>query len=76
MKNNKPASIILIVCVTCLSLACQKEKLPKLTEEGKNTFGCKVNGKNWVPHGGGGFSGIPPVDGGFFRDLNTIYQGL
>jgi hypothetical protein len=25
--------------------------LPPITQEGKNTFGCKINGKNWVPGG-------------------------
>jgi hypothetical protein len=25
--------------------------LPPATQEGKNTFGCKINGKNWVPGG-------------------------
>ena len=60
-------------CLLFFTVSCQKEKLPKLTQEGKNTFGCKINGKNWVPHGGGGFSGIDPVNGGFFRDINTIY---
>jgi hypothetical protein len=28
--------------------------LPPITTEGKNTFGCKVNGKIWLPKGGGG----------------------
>ncbi len=73
MKNNKPIFIALAICMIYISLSCQKEKLPKLTQEGKNTFGCKIDGKNWVPNGGGGFSGIDPVNGGFFRDINTIY---
>src|SRR5687768_16795308 len=57
-----------------LVTSCRKEKLPKLTHEGKNTFGCKVNGKNWVPRGGGGL--LNPLDalsGGFYRNINTIY---
>jgi hypothetical protein len=53
--------------------ACQKEKLPRSTQEGKNTFGCKVNGKNWVPKGGGPFSGINPTYGGFWYGFNQIY---
>jgi hypothetical protein len=28
---------------------CNKEKLPKATKEGKNTFGCKVDGKVFIP---------------------------
>lgn len=49
---------------------CTKEKLPKATQEGKNTFGCKVNGKNWVPQGGGPFSGLEPVNGGYQATYN------
>ena len=41
------------------------EKLPKPTQKGANTFGCKINGKKWVPDGGGLFSGIKPIRGGF-----------
>ncbi len=65
--------LLLHFCYSLLFFSCQKEKLPKPTQEGKNTFGCKINGKNWVPSGGGGFSGIKPVDGGFFENINTIY---
>lgn len=38
-----------------LLTACNKDDesgsivLPPAAQEGKNTFGCKVNGKNWVP---------------------------
>jgi hypothetical protein len=31
--------------------------LPPITTEGKNTFGCKVNGKIWLPKGGKGIPG-------------------
>src|SRR6266511_2638533 len=31
----------------------QPEVLPPLTFEGKNTFGCLVNGKVWLPHTSG-----------------------
>lgn len=74
MKNNKISFIALAICMAFLSLSCQKEKLPKLTHEGKNTFGCKINGKNWVPKGGGGL--LNPIDalrGGFWYNKNTIY---
>jgi hypothetical protein len=38
-------------------------ELPPITQEGKNTFGCKVNGKVWIPNGfSNGFSApTPPV---------------
>jgi hypothetical protein len=42
--------IFYIVC----GIACKKSTpsptLPPITEEGKNTFGCKVNGQVWVPY--------------------------
>jgi hypothetical protein len=55
MKRNILKSII-----ACTGLffvfACKKnppvepaEELPALTHEGKNTFGCKVNGEIWIP---------------------------
>lgn len=53
-----------LVCLTLL-WACQKDKLPKPTQDGKNTFGCRINGKNWVPNGGVGYSGLKPIAGGF-----------
>jgi hypothetical protein len=39
-----------------LNVKCKKDKytppnvLPPVTQEGKNTFGCKVNGEIWVPY--------------------------
>jgi hypothetical protein len=47
------------------SLQCKKDKntpstvLPPITQEGKNTFGCKVNGEVWVPFYKCGGSGNP-----------------
>ena len=34
-------------------------ELPPLTQEGKNTFGCKVNGEIWVPYYKCGGTGNP-----------------
>ncbi|GHB85806.1 DUF6252 family protein [Persicitalea jodogahamensis] len=49
-----------------------KDPLPKATQEGKNTFGCKINGKPWVPERGGVlFSSVKPIEGGFYRVLTT-----
>lgn len=45
---------MLLITFVCLSLHCKKEepqkeedKLPPLTTEGKQTFGCLMNGKAW-----------------------------
>jgi hypothetical protein len=58
MKHLLPATLLIFSMVCCL--ACQKEPppgpeiidynvLPPITQEGKNTFGCKVDGEVWVP---------------------------
>jgi len=39
-----------------------ENELPPITMEGKNTFGCLVNGKVWLPKGRAGSSG-------FFADM-------
>jgi len=46
--------LLLLASLSCLSLHCKKEepqkeedKLPPLTTEGKQTFGCLMNGKAW-----------------------------
>ncbi|MFZ6010532.1 MAG: hypothetical protein ACOYXT_09305 [Bacteroidota bacterium] len=38
----------LIGCEQCEDDLTELEKLPPATQEGKNTFGCLVNGKAWV----------------------------
>ena len=52
----KTRTLLLIILAFVLSsLDCRKNKplpsnvLPEATHEGKNTFGCKVDGKIWIP---------------------------
>lgn len=70
--------LLISACAFFLLISCQKEKLPKLTEEGKNTFGCKINGKNWVPHGTGAFGGSEPLNGGYLAtySFNTTSNNV
>jgi hypothetical protein len=51
-------SLLLLVVVLCLA-ACKKDNysLPPETQTGANTFGCKINGKVWVPNGSDIYSG-------------------
>jgi hypothetical protein len=48
--------LILLFLAFILNIKCKKDKytppnvLPPVTQEGKNTFGCKVNREIWVPH--------------------------
>ena len=50
-----------------LSISCSKDndgkraKLPAVTTEGKNTFGCRVNGEIFVPKSKGGFNPTSPL---------------
>jgi hypothetical protein len=38
------------ICIYgCRKEAMKKKELPPITQEGKNTFGCKVNGEVWIP---------------------------
>ena len=60
--------LILLLWLPMLA-ACKKNELnalPPATQEGRNTFGCLVNGKAWVPKKGGLFTD-PPVEGAFYR---------
>lgn len=48
--------------------SCSKEKLPEATQTGANTFGCKINGKTWIPNGTHDlFVSIPALYSSFFQ---------
>lgn len=50
---------IFLITIALLFYGCGKDPLPKPTTEGRNTFGCKINGKAWEPAGLQGET--PPV---------------
>lgn len=58
--KNKPTTLVLVPAIILIFLCspqCKKtvdelSKLPPITQEGKNTFGCLVNGKAWTPENG------------------------
>lgn len=41
----------IIVCIPLLEACVENEELPPITTEGKETFGCMVNGNLWLPDG-------------------------
>lgn len=43
---------VLFLITSCESLINPEPELPPITTEGKNTFGCLVNGEVWLPKGG------------------------
>ena len=58
------------ILTSIIIISCKKEldgKLPALTFEGKNTFGCNIDGASWTPKGyhdlGIGYW-VPPTGGG------------
>jgi len=55
-------SILLLASILqfsgCGLLPTPKEELPPITQEGKNTFGCLVNGKVWLPKGSNGTANL------------------
>ena len=63
MKTLPYLALFALLLTTCSKE--QVETLPPATQVGANTFGCKVNGKNWIPNGGPGFGGPKPIEGGF-----------
>jgi hypothetical protein len=48
-------------CKSSNSSPTPLEQLPPATQTGANTFGCLIDGKPWIPNGGGAFSGIKPI---------------
>ncbi len=44
-------AFISLLCIIWFLCGCQKDLLPAPTQEGLNTFGCKINGKAWIPDG-------------------------
>ncbi len=67
MKTNPLFTLALTLIVLTSILSCTKteeiDKLPPITMEGKNTFGCLVNGKAWIPE----------TDGGLFNERLSVY---
>jgi len=71
--------LLLLASLSCLSLHCKKEepqkeedKLPPLTTEGKQTFGCLMNGKAWPDSYLTNFSSSGYANGNFELYLLTL----
>jgi hypothetical protein len=67
---------ITALAILMLFWGCDKgPELTPVTQEGKNTFSCKVNGKVWKPDGRDGvFVVIKGINGGYLR--NVTNKGL
>jgi hypothetical protein len=67
--------IVKLLLVVALSgcQACEEElELPPITTEGKNTFGCKVNGSIYMPQGGALQGGSKGADVTFEGGVATL----
>ena len=71
--------LLFLASLSCLSLHCKKEepqkeedKLPPLTTEGKQTFGCLMNGKAWPDSYLTNFSSSGYANGNFELYLLTL----
>jgi hypothetical protein len=71
--------LLLLASLSCLSLHCKKEepqkeedKLPPLTTEGKQTFGCLMNGKAWPDSYDIDFGSSGYANGDFELYLRTL----
>lgn len=74
--------LLLLTAFSCLSLHCKKEepqkeedKLPPLTAEGKQSFGCLMNGKAWPDSYNIDFGSSGYANGVFELYFRTRYPG-
>jgi hypothetical protein len=50
-----------LLALLLLAACTQPDPLPEATQGGKQTFGCRVNGKPFVPDGGTGWNATKPI---------------
>lgn len=84
MVNKMPLLFSLFVCAMLMTYSSCDETspdvLPKATMEGKNTFGCILNGEIWLPNGYDGTHNLivqydPDFESGLFSITTYRYQG-
>ena len=67
--NLKLVTILIIFSL----IACKKDKLPKATQEGANTFGCRIDGVVFKPfYRGGLFNDVKVLTAGNSQNLNIF----
>lgn len=60
-------------CALTLNFSCTKEKLPKASEKGADTFGCKIEGKLFVPQQTVTYPPISPLIS-YFNQADGSFQ--
>lgn len=75
--KHKLILALLVAIITLSSSNCKKfifdETLPPITQEGKNTFGCMVDGKLYVP-GETLFGNIRPLSCNYYTDSTDMFK--
>lgn len=68
----KKVILLLVVSLPFILTSCNKDKLPKATEKGKNTFGCKIDGQIFLPSKEkSSWSGVDPI-----LVINSSFDGF
>jgi hypothetical protein len=72
----KKLILFILLLLSLYEIKCNKdgtpiESLPPITTNGANTFGCKVDGKVWLPYGGFNLKAIT-VNGGIIATSSAI----
>jgi hypothetical protein len=90
MKNIHKIHILTLLLIVTLLVQCKDEpvtppkpkkeepnydSLPPITSEGKNTFGCKVDGKVWIPRVKGHSSQLVPVQISYSSVSKSFHAG-
>lgn len=78
MKKTIILTALILLMISAL-VSCKKnppvepsDELPPLTEEGKNTFGCKINGMVWIPEAPFSIGGPVPLDATYKEDTGGL----
>ena len=72
MKKNYTSFCAFLLSTVLLSSCERGPELTPLTQEGKNTFSCKVNGEVWIPNGRSNLVvSIKALSGGFVQNSFT-----
>jgi hypothetical protein len=73
MKNYSTRLLSLFFISLNLFISCKKDNLPKATEKGKNTFGCKIDGKIFVPQKTITYPSMPPLRS-YYDDSSRYFE--
>lgn len=71
MKNNLLPLLLLFLLACCCKDKDPEPELPPITTIGANTFGCKVNGKVWLPNKRPNGT-LPQIEGGIVTRYDSI----